>query len=150
MLPTILDPPPLTFWLYLWIKFSVYTTTNCNFPKGSLEIYRFHKFVPNLWKTSLHGFISFKHKHHALFKNGSCVHDFCVWTTQINIQHLCLNNMNKQMTFMFKKCIWHQCSNNTNRWMTYVSIPYEPILWKINFLGLLLPNCDPWNLWCSI
>jgi hypothetical protein len=29
-------------------------------------------------KFVIHGFVSFTHECHALFKYGSCVHDFCV------------------------------------------------------------------------
>ncbi len=39
-----------------------------------------------------HGFLLSKHECHALYKNKSYVHDFCVQTIWIDIQHPCLNN----------------------------------------------------------
>jgi hypothetical protein len=49
----------------------------------------------------------FKHECHALFKHKNRVHDFRVYTTQIDIQHPCLNNSNRHMTFIFKQCAQH-------------------------------------------
>ncbi len=87
-----------------------------------------------------HGFVLFKYECHTLFKHGSRVHDFHVETTQIDIQHLCLNNTKMHVTFVFK-----QCTNDTSRWMTFVFILNEPMeskfrttiiakLWPMKFL----------------
>jgi len=43
-----------------------------------------------------HKFVLFKHENH--------VHNFHVQITQINIQYLSSNNMDKHMTFVFKQC----------------------------------------------
>jgi hypothetical protein len=61
----------------------------------------------------------------------------------MNIQNLCLNNMNRYMIFTFNHDIdilslqineWHLCLFYAN-------------LRKINFALLLLSNHNPWNLW---
>jgi hypothetical protein len=79
-----------------------------------------------------HKFVLVKHECRALFKHESCVYDFRVYTTQINIQHPCLNNMNRHMTFVSKQCARYQCLNNTSKWMTFVFIPYEPMKSKFH------------------
>ncbi len=59
----------------------------------------------------------------------------------INIQHMCLNNTNKHMTFVSKQCTWHRCLNNTSSWMTSVSIPYEPM--KRKFCMIIIAKLWP-------
>jgi hypothetical protein len=111
--------------------------TNCNDHSKSMQNLLFHRFI----------FV--KHKCRALFKHESCVYNFRVQTTQIAIQHPCLNNMNRHRTFVFKQCAQYQCSNNTSRWMTFMFIPYEPMKnkfcmttiaksWSIKFVMYLI------------
>jgi hypothetical protein len=111
------------------------------------QIYKLHGFIPNL--CEIYCFMGLCHLHtnvmHYLNTKIMCTTFVCK-KILTNTQHSCLNNMNMHMTFMSKQWTWHQCSNNTNRWMTSMSIPYEPI--KTNFARLLLPNHDPWSLWC--
>jgi hypothetical protein len=64
--------------------------------------------------------------------NMSCI----IQTWKSCAQLLCVNNINKHttsmfkqykknLTFMFKPCIRHQCLNNISRWMTSMSISYK-------------------------
>jgi hypothetical protein len=96
-----------------------------------------------------HRFILFKHECCTLFKFKNHVHNFRVQTTQIYIQYMCLNNMNKYMTFVFKQYAQHWCSNNTSKWVTSMSISYKLMKnrlcmivivksWLIKFVMMLL------------
>jgi hypothetical protein len=49
---------------------------------------------------------------------------------------MCLNNTHEIDVQTIQVDEWHPCL-------------FHMILWKPNFAQLLLPNCDPWNLWCN-